>query len=95
MVYEKVKPTYYNQDEPLNIYVIKYSTSVKYVAEAAPGTAVTAKLWRIKKVELSTITIDGVVYNLEPKVTWASGTEFFDKYLNLDASNNALKYTYS
>jgi hypothetical protein len=63
-----------------SVLVSDVSSTVSYVGEAAPGSAASAAVWRIKKLDSSS----GLV------VTWASGNSNFDKVWNSRAG-----YSYS
>ena len=55
-----------------SVYATKldeYSNTVSYIGEAAVGSADDDYVWRIKKMD----TTSGIV------ITWASGTQDFDK----------------
>jgi len=56
--------------------------TIIYKGEALPGTLDSVSGWRIKKIEF--IGVDADV-----KISWANGTELFDK-----AWSNRLTYTY-
>jgi len=59
----------------------------EYIGETAPGTAVTAKLWRIKKLTYSGTNVTDI--------KWASGTATYDKYWDNGAGTTYAGYTYS
>lgn len=54
-------------DENLSVKVDFFSSTTYYLAEAAPGTATSAPLWRIAKLTLPS-----------PSLSWADGDDSFD-----------------
>lgn len=70
-----------NYTAPALAQYIQTSGSMTYIAEASPGTALSAAFWRCKRIEDLTTTV---------KVTWADGNGNFD---NSATSLDALTYS--
>ena len=69
----------YYTSAPLAAYIVEVGTST-YIAEAAPGTELTAARWRCKRVVEISPTIT--------RVTWADGDADFNNTANNVATLN-------
>lgn len=59
----------YTQDVPLTTRIDEASSTVTYIGEAAPGTATSSALWRVKKIDSTTNPT---------KIVFADGNDLFD-----------------
>lgn len=66
----------YTQGVPLATRVDAASSTVTYIGNAAPGTATSSALWRVKKIDTSSGTA----------ITFADGNDLFDNVWDNRAS---------